>query len=262
MSREKTNSELLASFKKSNKERREAVAKKAGYPTAVEYLLFLTSGMVEKQEVVAKEKETVHVINILDLSSSMNESGRLRAALSGLNAETKSLKEDKSTKVLFSLITFSSRGTQRSVFNRRDINEVTVINERANGMTALYDTIKIVLKDIDNKKYSERTLVNIFTDGQDNVSTTKTWEVAKIVEESKKKGIIITFIGTERDILSVTQNLGLNSSNTLAHDNTFEGIGKAFTHKLAATASYRGSVSRGVKQEDLLTGFYKQEGKL
>ena len=54
-------------------------------------------------------------------------------------------------------------------------------------------------------------------------------------------------------------DLNIDKSNTLVHDNTGEGVKKAFDTTLKATRTYSKKVTKG---EDVLTGFYKEEAEL
>jgi hypothetical protein len=64
----------------------------------------------------------------------------------------------------------------------------------------------------------------------------------------------ITFVGTEEDTKKVQKQLGILKENTLVHNNTGEGVKKAFDTTRGATQHYTANLSKGL---DVVDGFYK-----
>lgn len=258
----KSKQELLASFMKSNKARREIIAKKAGYPSAEAYKAYLS----DKTEPGTKVgKETVHIVNILDASSSMI-GGKFNGALKGINQEISKLKEDNNVNYVYTLIKFSSNDLIKTFYDKAPLEQVSEVSTSAWGNTALYQVIGETLTKLKIKSGEERVLVSIFTDGEENNSKGEFRDpktVQNLIKECEALGFTITFIGTDRDIKDIIKNLSIDSSNTLSHSNTAESISKSFGTKITATMTYSSNVSRGATKGELLTGFYsKQTGKL
>lgn len=272
MNKLKTKEEVLAAFKKSNYTRKEYLANRAGFDSIQKYKDFLEKGVKEggeKKEVSRcfepnkKEgKETVHLVNIVDLSSSMSGS-RIDSVNKSLKMELKELAKDTNVNYVYSLITFSYSFQIFKVLDKAPIGEVNLKDLVANGMTALNDAVGQTLSNLIDNKNQGRVVVSIFTDGEENSSTSFTkGDVATLVKQAEKSGIVVTFIGTEEDTKKVTRDFLVDVSNTVTHNNTAETISMSFHAKLGSTRSYSNKVSKGVKQEDLLTGFYKKSGKL
>lgn len=263
----KTNKQLLNALKKANKSRREAMAFRAGYSSAEAYKQHL---MAEDKGTKAKKKttskETVHTVNLLDVSSSMNEYGKITHALAGLNKEVLKLKEDDNVNYVFSLITFSWNYEINTIISRKPIKQVEKISVSAYGNTALNQALGETLENLKKSVKSERILVNVFTDGEENGSTgiyKSPAALSRLIEECTKLGMTITFVGTDKDTKRVIKDLKIDASNTLVHDNTSRGVEMAFFSKMSATTSYSASVARGVSKDELTTGFYsKKTGKL
>lgn len=271
MSKLKTKAEVLAAFKKSNSTRKEYLANRAGFSSVEEYKSFLEKAVkVDNTEPISrcfepnkKEKETVHLVSIVDLSSSMNEKNRIRAVNMALQNEVDELKKDTNVDYVYSLITFSYAHQIKTVFRRESLSTVALQDLSAYGMTALNDAVGQTLSNLIDNNSKERVVVSIFTDGDENDSHSFTKnDVAILVKQAEKSGIIVTFIGTEQDTRRAIRDFKVDDTNTVTHNNTAEAISMSFSAKLGSTRSYSNQVAKGVKQEDLLTGFYKKSGKL
>ena len=272
MSKLKTKAEVLSAFKKSNSARKEYLANRAGFNSIEEYKTFLQEAIKKDSENTsrcfepnkkAESKETVHLVSIVDLSSSMNEQNRIGAVNMALQNEVKELKKDTNVDYVYSLITFSYAHQIKTVFRRVALDTLELENLKAYGMTALNDAVGQTLSNLIDNNSKERVVVSIFTDGDENNSRSFTKnDVAILVKQAEKSGIIVTFIGTEQDTKRAIQDFKVDDTNTVTHNNTVETITASFASKLGSTRSYSNQVAKGVKQEDLLTGFYKKSGKL
>jgi len=281
----KTNAEMLKSIKQYNKTVRENKAKKEGFKDSISMIAylngFISSGLGNDQyfspllkptpnntpqcnppsKPVKKGKATtntarpvIHVVDVLDASGSMSGE-KYRAAITGINLGVANLKKDTApVDYTYTLCDFSDdivfRQTTENLVN------VDVFKGQTRGSTALYDAIgdsvalvKKVVKD------GHKVLVNIYTDGQENSSRRfRAQNIASLIEELSKCGWTFTFIGTKFDVEYAQKNLKFDMSNTLVHDNTGEGMEKAFFVNSVSRSAYSSKVSAG---EDVSKGFYK-----
>lgn len=121
--------------------------------------------------------------------------------------------------------------------------------------TALYKTIHEVFNAlIKNTPKEDKVLVQIFTDGQDEHSANYRANAKLAIDKFNSMGWTVTFVGTEADVAFVQSNLSIDSTNTLVHDNTAQGIIRSFESYTAATSLYTKSVKRG---ESVVKGFFK-----
>jgi uncharacterized protein YegL len=259
----KSQDQILKAFKKSNKVRRQRMAERAGYKTADDYRAHLQGGKVTVTPINppsnpvnnGDSKPTIHIVSILDASSSM-EGGKFNNALLGLQNELKELKENTEINYLTTFCYFSYPSDIVIPHFRQFVKDVNSINARCYGNTALYDAIGQILTRVKNTTQpGEKVLINITTDGEENSS--REWNrssVAKLIKECETLGFTVTFVGTERDVKEVVRNLNVDYSNTLVHDNTSQGVADSFNTRSMATKSYSAKV---LNNEDVLTGFYK-----
>ena len=141
------------------------------------------------------------------------------------------------------------------------VEDVPTFNSRnMNGMTALYQTIGTTIDTLlNNKQKEDKVVLKIFTDGEENASQGlyKNHSTLKelITKVEKEDNFTVTFVGTEGDIKNIVQNININITNTLSHDNTADSVEHAFTTTCLSTGSYRKAVSEG---EDVSKGFYSK----
>lgn len=259
----KTKMEQLATFKKANKEYKIKLAEKAGFKTAGEYLASLTGKSTKKtvKPVKSKEKPLIHNVFILDASGSM-AGGKLINALEGINSEIKELQKDKKVDYLQTIVDFSSFDDIKTPYFKVKLSDVVSYTTKARDMTALNQAIGETLERIvSNQLKDEKVLVKIFTDGLENHSRKykSNSELSKFIKECESKGFTITFVGTNSDVAGVIRNLSIDVSNTLVHNNTPESVKASFKISTESTINYSSKVLRG---ENVLMGFYKEEGVL
>jgi len=265
MAKIKTKSELLKAYMKANKDRREIIANRAGFNSGDEYKSHLKA-QIEKETTenieVVSENVVVHNVHILDASYSM-EGSRMRSALQGINSEISELKKDNSVKYLQTVVYFSGENQYYMPIDRRPIETVGEVVVKTLNMTALYSAIGKTLEHlVTHKKPNEKTIVKVFTDGNENASRGKyrrSENLRDFIKTCEGLDITVSFVGTKTDVATVVNRLGIDESNTLSHDNTKESIDKVFVETMTATKSYVGKSLRG---ESTLTGFYKQSGTL
>jgi len=257
---EKTYQERFEDLIRSNKERKLKLANEAGFSTVEGYKDFLVSSIqgVEVVKPITTDKPKIHIVELLDNSGSMLGS-KFDNAYEGIQNEIKKLKLISEVEYTYSLFNFEDIVTPNCILYNTPINSVTIPKIRCNTGTPLYATIEFIASYLLKESTNEKILVKIFTDGRDEHSRDRKKGAIKSINEMQKAGITITFVGTEQDVRIITQELNIDSSNTLVHDNTARGVEKSFMTTMDATVAYTQSVVRG---EDVLTGFYKKEGKL
>lgn len=130
---------------------------------------------------------------------------------------------------------------------------------RLGGDTPLYNTIGCALEKALNEYTSnDAVLFSIFTDGENTNSQGEygyPYKVIPLIKQCEERGWTVTFVGTTYDTQRIASILQLDSSNTLSHNNTGEGIKAAFEVNNHATANYSKSVDRG---EDTKYNFYSK----
>lgn len=260
---------LLASYMRRNKVAREKMAQNAGFDTGDEFKKHLQEGIAKEkakltsQPVIPEKNESqkdlmIHNVHIIDASSSMSLQGRLKSALKGVNEGVSELKKDNDVNYIHSLVSFSSSKDVKFHEFRTPIKLVPKLSFNARSLTALYEAIVVTLDKIMEsipKKSNEKTIVKIFTDGGENASPKQYHDsVREVIKKAENSGITVTFVGTKHDVENVKNRLSIDSSNTLVHDNTSEGISKSFKISSQATKSY---VSKAMTGEDVSLGFYK-----
>jgi uncharacterized protein YegL len=260
MGKLKTKDELLKDLSKSNQSRKEILANRAGFLSVEDYKKHLQS--INHLE----QKPKIHVVNILDISSSM-DGLKFNNAFSGIVNEIKELKLDDSIDYTATFVSFSYASEIRTHYFNSPLSEVKTPIIRPYGMTALNEAVAETLeKLLLLKNEGFKTIVSIFTDGGENGSDRKYKQegyMAEVIKRAEDSGITVTFIGTDLDVRQVTKDFNLKSSNTLVHNNTGEGVKMSFMVKSEGTRSYASKVLAGATQDELLTGFYsKQTGKL
>ena len=267
MSKLKTKKQLLAAFKRANKVRRLFIANRAGFDSVEGYLSHLNTGIEnDKSE---ETKKVIHNVHILDTSASMGSldgkryGEKLKNAISGIKSEWLELSLDDQVEYKNSLVTFHDKvHTEFWRLGFLDIPSEPVTNHW--GSTALYTAVcQTLLKLIKQNTSEERVLVKIFTDGAENCSRGYASEdCSRLINQAKRLGITITFVGTSRDVQHTQYKLGVDGSNTLVHDNTAKGVLDTFFASTQSTRGYATKVAAGATKEETLKGFFKQEGTL
>lgn len=266
MAKLKTRDELLKDLSKANKTRKEILANRAGFSSVEEYRKHLQGSNLLVTEGEKLSKPKIHIVNILDVSSSML-GGKFEKAFEGIMNEIEEFKTDKTVDYTATFVSFSYGDNIKSHYFNTPISEVKTPTLQASGMTALNRAVGETLeKLLGTVNKDVKTVVSIFTDGEENASQGSRYAskeaVAEIIKKAEKHGITVTFIGTEFDTQNVIRDFGIKASNTLVHDNTAKSVEMSFMSKLSATRSYSTKVAAGVSQDELLVGFYKQSGKL
>lgn len=205
------------------------------------------------EEVSVPTKNTnvkLHKVVLLDGSGSM-QGGKYDAAEAGVKLDYESCKGEF---VDYLLSEFSDTHYD----TKYDFTRPLVFSPQF-GNTLLYKTIvDILTKTLQTVPDSDKVLVQIFTDGQDNTSKGYLAQACKLVEKFNSKGWTVTFVGTRHDVEYVQRNLSIDSTNTLVHDNTARGVKMSFETYTTATSNYTKSVKRG---ETVVKNFFTKSIK-
>lgn len=205
-------------------------------------------------------KPTIHNVFIVDASGSMGGS-KYDNAISGLNELIKSIKSDVDSENTLTIVEFEGHSVTTRLKTTKDIPEI-YHGMGTGGMTPLNKAVGETIEEIvllRAKKYnvSDKILVNVFTDGGENSSHGSKYANSKFLGNYIKKledeSVTVTFIGTEEEVAYATQDLKLNISNTLVHDNSALGVMDAFNTTVLARTAYSKSVASG---EDVKIDFY------
>jgi uncharacterized protein YegL len=248
---------LLKEFKKANIERKEKLAKKFGYNSAWEYLAYL-EGNDKSTKTKPKVKPVIHNVFIMDASSSM-QGEKYNNGVKGIEELLESINKDTFSINTVTLIEFNtwlpSYTKQHSWLS--DIKSFSPMG--AHGCTPLYRVLgniidRLLFEDKINKQ--DKVLLNIVTDGDD----TEGWGEYRNLPDTlkrvqKENNFTVTFVGTEYDVQRCINNLNIDRSNTLVHDNTGEGVRSAYATTVSSRTAYSKSASQG---EDVTLGFYKK----
>ncbi len=201
----------------------------------------------------------IHNIHILDRSGSM-KGAKFKNAVSGILDEIKVLKKiEKTENVTYTqtIVAFSHSYEINTLCFRTKLNNLNLTKKsfgKADGYTALNDAIGLTLdKFMDTK---DQVLVKIFTDGEENNSTTpyrNNHVLKSLLNLCKEKGWTITFVGTKFDVKKMQILYNLDESNTFVHDNTPESITDSFVNTVSMNTNY---AKRVVAGEDVTTGYY------
>jgi len=236
----------------------EEVAKKIGYKLhkRKKAVLFKEEHFIESKHEFkdSREPPLIHNVHILDSSYSMHGK-KFNNALEGIKLEIENLKKSKDVEY-FQTLAYFKKDTPYIEYKRIPISKAYIgcIDDYNN--TPLYDTIKEVLYYLLSiYRSDEKILIKIFTDGENNYGRTRSHEINTLIQKCEKAGFTITFVGTLQDVQNVQYNLSIKDSNTLVHNNTADGIKKAFERTMCATEVYSKKV---IAREDVSEGFYKE----
>jgi Mg-chelatase subunit ChlD len=240
------------------------MAKEYGFSSAEEFKTHLETKIqeagTETKPEENKESQPIHTIrnvHIVDRSGSMYGQ-KLTNAIKGVNHELAELKKDKTINYTQTIVAFDH--SMYYIQNEVPIAQAEPIKFSSGGSTALYDTIGTVLEGLIESGYEgKKTLVKIFTDGEENSSRGKyrdPSELKKLIQKCEDEyEFTITFVGTEWDIDSIIENIGIDITNTLFHDNTPRGVKMSYGQTVNSTRSYVDNVKQG---KDVKKNFYKK----
>lgn len=287
----KTKEQLLADYKKANKERRKKIVTKAGYVDEGVYLLYLKTPEQVKlitslPSPVAKAKSSrrkkpqkaedflkpvVHNVSILDATGSMRYD-KYNNSIIGIKTEIEALKVDPNVEWKYTLIEFIQKdgyGLSDIINKRVHFQDIPISNVSSDikfngadgGNTPLYQIVYDTITDLRSRvKSTDKVLIKVYTDGGDNETPEYLSRCANLIKDVQKENFTVTFVATNQDMRGIVNALKLDDSNTLAVSNDGAGFERGFKMSLASTRTYSAKVAKG---QDVSSNFYgKQSGKL
>ena len=267
-------------FTKANQERKEILAQREGVTVVFLKNYFKTydtfgvqeqkpslDELIEKDKqrrkasikpLVKEQKPTIHIVNIVDRSGSMDDGnlrrkGKIDAANDMVKNDIERVLNTKDVNYTYTLRTFHSVIDNYTYRLSKTPKFKKIVTD---DMTALYDAIGMTLNDLRDIPEDEKVIVSIITDGMENHSYQySSTDVSKLIEELNSKNFTITFVGTERDVENSIRNLKIDKSNTQSYDGTGLGLQASMLTRSASLDSYTKKV---IAKKDVKTGFYKQ----
>ena len=164
-------------------------------------------------------------------------------AIGGFNAFLKA-QQELPGKTKISLVQFDN--LIETPYDMIDIGSVQPLNDKTfqpRGMTALYDAIG---SSINRYKAShtptEKTIVAILTDGEENSSQEYNYEsVRHLIEEAQGNGWEVLFLGANMNAVQVATDMGIKACNATTYDYTSKGMSDAMNTLSVASSMYRGA---------------------
>lgn len=225
--------------------------------------------------------KVVHNVHILDASGSMS-GGKYTNALNGINKELEDIKKDSDGNLITqTFIEFTGGGWNSRWGSKGNTNAVlegntathyfmvpaancsAVVGMGCPGGTPLYQTVgETIEKLMKHINPGEKVIMTIFTDGEELHSTGiyKNAETLKklIKQVEDHHNFTVTYMGTEQDVHTIIDALGVSASNTFMHMNTASSVGASYATRGASLKSYSKSVARGASQEELKQNFFSK----
>jgi Mg-chelatase subunit ChlD len=197
---------------------------------------------MKKRGSAKKGTKPVLVVYILDETGSMMSVKD--ATISGFNEYVETLERAKGSKgSKMTLISFNSdQGAKRrySAVPIGSVKRLTARDYEPSASTPLYDAVLEGIADGDEAKNHDIVLV-IQTDGEENASKRGTRdEVFRQIEQRKKSGWAVVFLGADQDAWQAAQLMGIARGATISYDNTPAGTGSAMKAAAMSTAAYMG----------------------
>lgn len=199
-------------------------------------------------------KNRVHFI--LDESGSMGSC--CDSTIDGFNEYINGLKNDKNgNKYKISLTKFEG-GNIVNVYEDIHVNKVVPLDRSTYcpcGGTNLNDAIGSVMTNMKKNKLrgKHNTLIIIMTDGWENMS--KEWTadgVATLVEEQKKDGWTVTFLGANIDTQKVSKSYSISPQNAKSYSTA--NMGATMRGLSESTVMYASSAVVGSATCDFFSG--------
>lgn len=197
---------------------------------------------------------------IIDASGSMTS--KIDEVKGGLKELFKNIKEDyknakKKVKPRTIVLDFAGAGDVRTIVDSKDLKELkdeVAESYSTRGMTALYDAIGKGFEMID--KAETQVFINVITDGAENDSKEfNSASIRKLVEEGKKKGYAITFMGTTEAALSQATSIGVSKGNMAMFSDSKKGVDFSMKKMSNVRNAYYESASLGreINLDNLMT---------
>lgn len=161
---------------------------------------------------------------------------------------------------------FDDRGMDylRVANDLQTVNPMRFDEFEPRGATPLYDAIGQLIGDIDARNAGlaapEVMLFVIFTDGEDNASSTESKStIRRKIEEHQGLGWTFTFLGANQNAYLAGDDLGVSKGSTSNFAPDAYGAAAAYSSVSANTSHLRSAVMKGVAPDP--TQFYAGAGK-
>lgn len=182
-------------------------------------------------------QEAIKIVFVIDESGSM---GSLQSDVIGGFNRLIDEQYEVEGKADVTLITFAN--TVKVVLDNVDIEDVEHLTNQSyspSGGTAMNDAIGTALTKV-LREAPEKAIINIFTDGYENVSREfQAHQVKELVKQAEAKGYQVVFLAANIDEVSVGQTFGLAAGMTRGFVANAAGMESAYLQASAATKSYR-----------------------
>jgi uncharacterized protein YegL len=188
-------------------------------------------------------KPTTHVLMVVDMSGSMQP---LAADVrGGFNTYIADLRKDEDRRYRVTATLFDTQFDSLCVATKlKDVPNLTGINYRPRGMTALIDAVGKTIAEFDARVPAlgdeDRVLVVVQTDGHENASQEFTRErIAATIKEREGAGKwSFVFIGAGPDTWAQAAGMGFAAASTVSVAATSAGTSATYSGLASATRSY------------------------
>jgi len=208
--------------------------------------VMMTSARVKAAKAVAKKPkkeklDPVRLIFILDRSMSMEK--MREEAIQGFNMFIKT-QQELPGKATFSFVLFDTDVVL--VYDNADLKKIPALDYatyKPTGMTALYDAIGYTVERYKHAKKSEKTIVAVLTDGEENASRKyNAFGIQQMLKEVQDEGKWeVLFLGANLDTAKFANSAGIKLSNTTGYDYTKKGLVDVIVSASYATSAMRGA---------------------
>lgn len=213
------------------------------------------------------KKESSELQNVYNLII-IDESGSMRAieeeAVSGLNETFQTIasaqEEHTQQRHFVSLVTFNSLRIH-NIYDRKTIGEESLRwdDYHPQAGTPLFDAMGSAIDSL--RKYvtaEDIVLVTIITDGMENASRRYSGkQIKEMVSELKSQGWVFTYIGTNQDVDSIADEIGIQ--NRMGYHYSSEGVRDMWeTDKESRLGLYYSAARKGKSAVDGNYGYFKR----
>lgn len=192
--------------------------------------------------------DLTELVVILDASGSM--AAMRDDVMGGFNQLIEDQKKDEGDCVV-TLVLFSSFGKQRTIIDRKPLNEVPVLTDdtyKIGGWTALYDAMGDVIDAVGVRLAATpmgdrpgKVIVAVVTDGKENSS--REYSSAQVCQKVTQQQDIYNwefiFTGANQDSIFEAKKLGIKGSMAATYKHTRRGTRKTFAGISCATSALR-----------------------
>lgn len=199
--------------------------------------LGIYKGAILDRKYYSFAQEAIKIVFVIDESGSM---GTLQTdVIGGFNKLIDDQLEIEG-KADVTLITFANDvKVVLDNVNIEDVDYLTNQNYRPSGGTAMNDAIGTALTKV-LREAPEKAIINIFTDGYENVSREfQAHQVKELVKQAEAKGYQVVFLAANIDEVHVGASFGLAAGMTRGFTADAKGMEVAYLQASAATTAYR-----------------------